>query len=72
MEGSSNASLTGTVLAQSSNCYFTGNGQIQKAKLQFICDTWQMNGNGQGEIIWDSSVLFSPVYTAEPTVSLLQ
>ena len=72
MEGSSDATLRGTVLAQSSNCYFTGNGQIQKAKLQFICDTWQMNGNGQGELIWDSSVFFSPVTIENPTVSLLQ
>ena len=72
MEGSSDASLRGTVLAQSSNCYFTGNGQIQKAKLQFICDTWQMNGNGQGELVWDSSVLFSPITIEQPTISLLQ
>lgn len=72
MEGSSDATLRGTVLAQSSNCYFTGNGQIQKAKLQFICDTWQMNGNGQGELVWDSSAFFSPVTIEEPTVSLLQ
>lgn len=72
MEGSSDATLSGTVLAQSSNCYFTGNGQIQKAKLQFICDTWQMNGNGQGELVWDSSVLFSPKTIVNPTVSLLQ
>jgi len=72
MEGSSDATLRGTVLAQSSNCYFTGDGQIQKAKLQFICDTWQMNGNGQGEIVWDSSVFFSPVTIDAPTVSLLQ
>lgn len=72
MEGSSDATLRGTVLAQSSNCYFTGNGQIQKAKLQFICDTWQMNGNGQGELVWDSTVLFAPKTVENPTVSLLQ
>jgi hypothetical protein len=72
MEGSSNATLKGTILAQSSNCYFTGSGQIQKAKLQFICDTWQMNGNGQGELVWDSSVLYSPQTTNMPTVSLLK
>jgi len=72
MEGSSDANLAGTVLAQNSNCYFTGNGQIQKAKLQFICDTWQMNGNGQGELQWDSSVLFAPKTTIDPTISMLK
>jgi len=72
MEGSSNATLAGTVLAQDSNCYFTGSGQIQKAKLQFICDTWQINGNGQAELVWDSSVLFSPETNEDPTISLLK
>jgi Flp pilus assembly protein TadG len=72
MEGESNATLRGTVLAQNSNCYFAGSGQIQKAKLQFICDTFQINGNGQGELVWDSSVLFAPTTVTNPTISLLR
>jgi len=72
MEGSSNGNLSGTILAQSSNCYFTGSEQIQKAKLQFICDTWQMNGSGQGELVWDSTVFYAPTTTISPAISVLK
>ena len=72
MEGSSNGSLSGTVLAQNSNCFFAGSSQIQKAKLQFICSTFQINGNGQGELVWDSSVLYSPQTTVNPSITMLK
>ncbi|RJP51129.1 MAG: hypothetical protein C4557_08580 [Anaerolineaceae bacterium] len=70
IDGNGNAKLTGTVLAQNLPCYFAGSGQIQKAKLQFICYTWGMNGNGQGEIVYDSSVFYSPIVM--PNVSLIK
>jgi hypothetical protein len=60
LNGSGNVTLQGTVLVPSSDCFFAGSGQIQKAKLQFVCNTWRMNGNGQGEIVYDPSVLYIP------------
>jgi len=72
IDGSSNAKITGTVLAQNLPCYFAGSGQIQKSKVQFICYTWGMNGNGQGEIEYDSSKFYIPVRWINPTISLLK
>ncbi len=70
LNGNGNALLAGTVLATGADCYFAGSGQIQKAKLQFICDTWRMNGSGQGELIYDPSVLYIPPNTS--TIQLIQ
>jgi hypothetical protein len=70
IDGSGSVSFTGTVLAQNLPCYYAGSGDIQQAKLQFICYTWGMDGNGQAEIIYDSSVLFSPIFP--PTITMLQ
>ena len=70
IDGSGNAKITGTVLAQNLPCYFAGSGQIQKAVLQFICYTWGMDGNGQGEIMYDSSKFFAPTIPAN--VSILE
>ena len=70
IDGSGNALITGTILAQNLPCYFAGSGQIQKATLQFICYTWGMSGNGQGEIMYDSTKFFAPV--TPPSISLLQ
>ncbi len=72
IDGNGNAKISGTVLAQNLPCYFAGSGQIQKATLQFICYTWGMNGNGQGEIMYDSSKFFSPLTTVNPTISMLR
>ena len=60
LNGNGNVTLQGTVLAPSSDCFFAGSGQIQKAKLQFVCSTWRMNGSGQAEIVYDPSVLYIP------------
>jgi len=70
IDGSGNAKISGTVLAQNLPCYFAGSGQIQKATLQFICYTWGMSGNGQGEIVYDSSKLYAPV--VQPSITMLR
>ena len=70
LNGNGNVSLSGTVLATGADCFFAGSGQIQKAKLQFICDTWRMNGSGQGELIYDPSVLYIPPNGS--TIQLIQ
>ena len=70
IDGSGNATITGTVLAQNLPCYFAGSGQIQKQKLQFICYTWGMSGSGQGEIVYDSTVFYQPKIL--PNISLIQ
>lgn len=72
MNGSSNITLTGTMLAQNAPCDFVGSGQIQKVTLQMICYTWQMDGSADVQIMYDASTLYSPSTTAEPTISLLQ
>jgi len=72
-DGKTNITLRGTILAPQSNCYFKGNNsQVQPGKYQFICDTWQVNGSAQLEIIWDSSVFFSLAQPTDPTIFLLQ
>lgn len=70
VNGNSNAKITGTILAQNSDCFFAGTGQLQKQTLQFICSTWGMDGNGQAEIMYDSTQFYSPL--VNPTVMLLQ
>jgi putative Flp pilus-assembly TadE/G-like protein len=70
IDGNSNATITGTVLAQNSNCYYAGTGDVQKQTLQFICSTWQTNGNGTVELVYDSSLLYSPIIY--PTISMLK
>lgn len=73
INGNSNAKITGTVLAQNSDCFFAGSGQLQKQTLQFICNTWGMDGSGQAEIVYNSSSFFSaPVYNIMPTILLLK
>ncbi len=71
MNGSSNVTLTGTLLAQNAPCDFVGSGQIQKVTLQMICYTWQMNGSAQAEIMYDASQLYSPSSTEDPSITLL-
>lgn len=70
MNGNNNSKITGTVLAQNSDCFFAGTGQIQKQVLQFICSTWGIDGDGQAEIEYDSTEFYSPLIN--PTVILLQ
>lgn len=70
VNGNSNAKLTGTILAQDSDCYFAGSGQLQKQTLQFICSTWGMNGSGQAELVYNSNYFFAP-YT-DPSIFLIQ
>jgi hypothetical protein len=72
VNGNSNAKITGTILAQNSDCFFAGSGQLQKQVLQFICYTWGMNGSGQAELMYDSSAFYSPVQVIDPTISLLK
>lgn len=72
MNGSSNVTLVGTMLAQNAPCDFVGSGQIQKVYLQMICYTWQMDGNADVQIMYDANVLYAPLTTENPTVSLLQ
>jgi len=75
VNGNSNAKITGTILAQNSDCFFAGSGQLQKQVLQFICYTWGMNGNGQAELVYDSTKFFqtppAPIIT-NPTISILE
>jgi hypothetical protein len=71
MNGSSNVTLTGTLLAQNAPCDFVGSGQIQKVTLQMICYTWQMNGNADVQIMYDASTLYSPGSSEDPSISLL-
>jgi hypothetical protein len=71
MNGSSNVTLIGTLLAPSAPCDFVGSGQIQKVTLQMICYTWQMDGSADVQIMYDASVLYSPETTIDPTISLL-
>jgi len=70
IEGSGNATVTGTVLAQNLPCKFAGSSQIQKQTLQFICYTWEMNGTGQAEIQYDASQFYNPL--TPPSISLLR
>jgi len=70
IDGNGNAKMTGTVLAQNLPCYFAGEGQIQKATLQFVCYTWGMNGTGQGEIVYDSTKFWDQIMPSQ--VGLLQ
>lgn len=70
INGSSNVTLTGTVLAQNAPCFFAGSGQIQKATLQFICYTWQGGGNSDVQIIYNSSLFWNQVIPSQ--VGLLQ
>jgi hypothetical protein len=72
MNGSSNVTLTGTMLAQNAPCDFVGSGQIQKVTLQMICYTWQMNGNADVQIMYDANVLYAPQTTVNPTIALLK
>jgi len=72
IDGSGNASITGTVLAENLPCYFAGSGQIQKTIMQFICYTWGMDGNGQGEIVYDSSYYYTPTRWIDPSISLVR
>jgi len=72
VNGSSNAKITGTILAQNSDCFFAGSGQLQKQVLQFICYTWGMDGSGQAEIMYDASAFFSPVHVTGPAISVLK
>ena len=71
INGSGNVKMSGTFLTQNAPCDYVGSGQLQKQYMQFICYTWQMNGNAQAEIMWDASKLYSPQQVEFPTVSLL-
>ncbi len=71
INGSGNVKMSGTFLAQNAPCDYVGSGQLQKQYMQFICYTWQMNGNAQAEIMWDASKLYSPEQVEAPTISLL-
>jgi Flp pilus assembly protein TadG len=71
INGSGNVKMSGTFLAQNAPCDYVGSGQLQKQYMQFICYTWQMNGNAQAEIMWDSSKLYAPETVEAPTISLL-
>jgi hypothetical protein len=72
VNGNANAKITGTILAQNSDCFFAGSGQLQKQVLQFICYTWGMDGSGQAEIVYNSNSFYSPVKVTNPTISLLE
>lgn len=72
VNGNSNAKITGTILAQNSDCFFAGSGQLQKQVLQFICYTWGMDGNGQAELMYDSNAFYSPVKVTNPAISVLK
>lgn len=72
VNGNSNATITGTILAQNSDCFFAGSGQLQKQVLQFICYTWGMDGSGQAELMYDSSLFYSPVKVTNPAISVLK
>ena len=71
MNGSSNVTLTGTLLAQNAPCDFVGSGQIQKVTLQMICYTWQMNGSADVQIMYDPDKLYSPGTAQDPSITLL-
>ena len=72
VNGNSNAKISGTILAQNSDCFFAGSGQLQKQVLQFICYTWGMDGSGQAELMYDSSAFYSPVQVTKPAISVLK
>jgi len=72
VDGNSNAKITGTILAQNSDCFFAGSGQLQKQVLQFICYTWGMDGSGQAEIMYDANSFYSPVHVTSPAISVLK
>ncbi|MBT3336614.1 MAG: Tad domain-containing protein [Anaerolineae bacterium] len=71
INGNGNVDMSGTFLAQNAPCDYVGSGQLQKQYMQFVCYTWQMNGNAQAEIMWDASKLYSPELTEAPVISLL-
>lgn len=70
LDGNGNVTITGTVLAQNSRCTYGGTGNVNKQTVQFICSTWRLNGNGNIEIVYDSSLFYSPI--TNPTISLLK
>jgi Flp pilus assembly protein TadG len=74
LNGSSGVKLAGTMLAQNAPCDFSGTGKIEKNawNFQMICYTWQMTGNYDAQIMYNSSLLYSPATTVLPSVELLQ
>jgi Flp pilus assembly protein TadG len=72
VNGNSNAKITGTILAQNSDCFFAGSGQLQKQVLQFICYTWGMDGDGDAQIEYKSDAFFAPLKIDNPTIALLK
>lgn len=70
LDGSGNVTMTGTVLAQNSSCFYAGSGQVQKQTIQFICYTWQGGGNSDIQIEYNSSLFWNQVMPAQ--VGLLQ
>ena len=71
LNGNGNVVLSGTQLTAGADCNYLGSGQVQKQWIQFICSTWQMNGDAQAEIEYDPSVLYIPPVDM-PQVSLVQ
>jgi Flp pilus assembly protein TadG len=61
INGNSNVTLTGTVLAQNAPCFFAGTGQIQKATLQFVCYTWEGGGDSNVQLIYNSSLFWDQI-----------
>ena len=72
MNGSSNVTLQGTMLAQNAPCDFVGSGQIQKVELQMICYTWQMSGSADVQIMYNPAILYTPSTLVLPNIQLLQ
>jgi hypothetical protein len=74
LNGTSGVELSGTMLAQNAPCDFSGTGKIEKNAWQFqmICYTWQMTGNYDAQIVYNSSMFYSPATTVLPSVQLLQ
>jgi hypothetical protein len=70
INGSSNVTLTGTVLAQNAPCFFAGSGEIQKATLQFVCYTWEGGGNSNVQLIYNSSLFWNQIIPSR--VGLIQ
>jgi hypothetical protein len=70
INGTSNSSFTGTILAPKSHCELNGTGLGDGFKSQIICDTIDVTGTADLKLVYDSEENYQPRVPA--TVELTQ
>lgn len=65
LAGEGYTELQGTVLASGAHCVYSGNSELGSEEepqyVQFICDTWELIGNDDLSIEYDSKYFYDPV-----------